>query len=110
MQNALASGKFNNTVLVKGIELAIDLGVAPRDGAIKKGVFGDTTLLFNQRVAMPGITTTGDSTCDSLKNPNVLTRNQCNASAFVLCVQRSRLVWVQHCEILPIGLTPFGRI
>ena len=52
---------------MKGIELAIDLGVEPRDGAIKKGVFGDTTLLFNQtNFAMPGITKTGDSTCDSL--------------------------------------------
>jgi hypothetical protein len=43
LQNALASGKFNNAVLVKGIELAIDLGVEQRDGAIKKGVFGGTT-------------------------------------------------------------------
>ena len=92
MQNALASGKFNNTVLVKGIELAIDLGVEPRDGAIKKGVFGDTTLLFNHaNFAMPGITTTGDSTCDSLKNPNVLTRNQCNASAYLYYVFKDRV-------------------
>jgi hypothetical protein len=92
LQNALASGKFNNAVLVKGLSLLFDLGVEPRDGAIKKGVLGGTTLLFNHaNFAMPGITTTDDSTCDSLKNPKVLTRNQCSASAYLYYVFKDRV-------------------
>ena len=75
---------------MKGVEIAIDLGVEPRDDAIKKGVFGDTTLLFNHaNFAMAGITTTDDSTCDSLKNPKV--SNHCNASAYLYYVFKDRV-------------------
>jgi hypothetical protein len=69
---------------VKGVELAVNLGMEQRDAAIKIGALGGTTLLYNHaKFAMPGITTTDNSTGESLKNPKVLTRNQCSAFAYL---------------------------
>ena len=76
----IASGKFNHAVLVKGLSFAVKLGIEQRDG----GALGGTTLLFNHaKFAMPDIATADDSTGDSLKNPKVLTRNQCSTSAYL---------------------------
>ncbi|PWU79562.1 MAG: hypothetical protein DLM72_16900 [Candidatus Nitrosopolaris wilkensis] len=67
---SIALGKFNYAVLVKGFSFAVNLGIEQRDGAIRIGALGATTLLFKGgKFMMPSMTNHG-----SLKNESGIYR------------------------------------
>lgn len=67
---SIALGKFNYAVLVKGFSFAVKLGIEQRDGAIRMGALGATTLLFKGgQLMMPSV-----SSHDFLKNESGIYR------------------------------------